>query len=186
MITSEARQSEHEKYDRAYSAENYRMGKARKEDAIRELTALPCRGSYLDVSTGRGEMLVQAAKIGFDPVAGTEIVGDLIDGDRIVRAEVHSLPFANKSFDVVTMFDVIEHLLVGDDGLACAEMARVARSHILISANNRPSFNTSGDDLHINKRPYSEWDAYFRAWFPGKVIWLGGMNYVSEMWRVEL
>lgn len=188
MTKDEARAAEHAKYARTYATQrHYKMGEPRKADAIRDLHALPCRGAYLDVSCGRGEMLDQARRFGFDPVRGTEIVPDLIDGERVVRAEVHALPFDDGSFDVVTMFDVIEHLLAGDDEAACREMARVARRHILLTANNRPSFNKAGDDLHILKRPYAEWDALFRQWFPGEVTRLkGDRAYVSEAWRVDI
>ena len=164
-----ARLAEHAKYVRCYEAENYRMGKARMSDAVRELTDLPSRGRYLDVGCGRGEMLNHAESLGFTMARGTEIVPELIDGSRVVRGEVHALPFKSDSFDVVTMFDVIEHLIPGDDELACRELARVASRHVLLSANNRPSFNLQRDDLHINKRPYEEWDALFRKWFSGKV-----------------
>jgi hypothetical protein len=133
-------------------------------------------------------MLSEAAELGFSPVKGTEVVPALIDGERVVRAEVHALPFPDKSFDVVTMFDVIEHLLPGDDELACRELARVARHHVILTANNRPSFNKDGDDLHINRRDYAEWDRLFATWFaPARVTWLKGpRNYVSEAWRVDL
>lgn len=188
MSLDAARAAEHAKYARTYAAQpRYRMKRERMTDAVRDLAALPCRGSYLDVSCGRGEMLTEARRLGFKPVHGTEIVPALIDGKRVVRAEVHALPFEDDAFDVVTMHDVIEHLIPGDDEAACRELARVARRHVLLTANNRPSFNKAGDDLHINKRPYEEWDRLFREWFPGDVTWTKGKrSYVSEAWRVDL
>lgn len=189
MILETARAAEHVKYQRAYALNpNYRMKDARKQDAVRDLADIPCRGAYLDVSCGRGEMLREAMKLGFDPVRGTEIVPALIDGTIVVRGEAHQLPLLGKSFDVVTMFDVIEHLVPGDDKAACGEMRRVARKHILLTANNKPSFNKAGDDLHINKRPYPEWDSLFGAWFDGcRVTWIkGNRAYVSEAWRIDL
>lgn len=190
MQIDDKRRAEHAKYECVYATNpKYRMKEQRKADAVRDLAALPCRGSYLDVSCGRGEMLENAGHLGFQIVHGTEIVPALIDGERILRAEVHALPFGDKSFDVVSMFDVIEHLIPGDDQAACREMARVARSHILITANNKPSTNkATGEDLHINKRPYEEWDALFRKWFHGsKVTWIKGpRSYVSEAWRIDL
>lgn len=189
MGIDDARAAEHAKYRRAYGLNaDYRMGKPRMADAVKDLADLPARGRYLDVSCGRGEMLAHAERLGFTDPRGTEIVPDLIDGERVVYAEVHALPFASKSFDVVTMFDVIEHLIPGDDEAACRELARVASRHVVLTANNRPSFNKAGDELHINKRPYEEWDRLFRAWFPGKVIWLSypSRQYVSEAWRVDL
>jgi ubiquinone/menaquinone biosynthesis C-methylase UbiE len=187
-VNGPARQAEFAKYERAYAHPKYRMKDARRDDAATDLAALASRGSYLDVSCGRGEMLKVAESLGFKPVTGTEIVAELIDGQRVHYAQAHSLPFAPKSFDVVTMFDVIEHLVPGDDEAACREMKRVARKHILLTANNKPSFNKSGDDLHINRRPYPEWYRLFGEWFDGcRVTWIrGARNYVSECWRVDL
>lgn len=188
VLLENARTAEHAKYHRAYGMQpNYRMSGGRLADATNDLRALPCRGSYLDVSCGRADMLVVARKLGFSLVKGTEIVPSLIDGNRVVRAEVHDLPFEDNSFDVASMFDVIEHLLPGDDEAACRELERVARCHILLTANNRPSFNRAGDDLHINRRPYDEWDSLFRKWFSGRVTWIKGSRiYISECWRVDL
>ncbi len=187
MNIYQSRVAEHEKYVRCYTASNYRMGARRMDDAVRDMEKLPCRGSYLDVSCGRGEMLKHAKALGFDSAYGTEIVPALINGHSIVAAEAHALPFETDSVDVVTMFDVIEHLIPGDDALACSELKRVARKHILITANNRKSLNHKGDNLHINIRTYEEWDRLFRLWFkPHKVIWIRNHDYVSEGWRIDL
>lgn len=185
---TERRHREHIKYERAYSQQRYRMKRARRRDAVNDLLQLECRHGYLDVGCGRGDMLAAAEALGFAPVRGTEIVGPLIDGARIVYAEVHDLPFPADSFDVATMFDVIEHLVPGDDEKACRELMRVARRHVLLTANNLPSRNKAGDNLHINIRPYEEWDRMFRAWFaPARVTWIKGKrHYVSEAWRIDL
>lgn len=181
-----SRLAEFIKYERAYGDPNYHMGPARMSDAVNDLRSIPCRGAYLDVSCGRGEMLRHAEALGFSPVQGTEIVGDLIDGDRVVRAEAHALPFPDRSFDVVTMFDVMEHLVIGDDEAACRELARVAGKHILLTVNNRPSIH-GGIDLHINKRPYPEWDRLFHQWFPGRVSRIEGQrSFASEACRIDL
>jgi ubiquinone/menaquinone biosynthesis C-methylase UbiE len=190
MSLDQDRAAEHGKYVRAYRTNpRYRMKAERMADAVADIRALPTRGAYLDVSCGRGDMLEAARSLGFKPVRGTEIVPALIDNKRVVYAEVHALPFPDKSFDVATMWDVIEHLIPGDDRRACHELARVARAHVVLTANNRPSFNKQGEDLHINRRPYGEWDALLREWFfPGRVTWLKypGRHYISEAWRIDL
>lgn len=187
-VDNAAREAEFVKYQRAYEMQpNYRMSGERRRDAVSDLKSLPCRGSYLDVSCGRADMLAVAEGFGFWPVHGTEIVPQLIDGTRVVRAEAHDIPFGDNSFDVVSMFDVIEHLLPGDDEAACRELRRVAKRHVLVTANNRPSFNKAGDDLHINKRPYDVWDGLFREWFDGcTVTRLKDRKYVSESWQIDL
>lgn len=188
MDKDAARKLEHEKYHRAYEADRYRMGGARKADAEQDLAELTVRGSYLDVGAGRGEMLDWAEKLGFEKVVGTEVVPQLLANDaRLVPAEGHKLPFPDNSFEVVSMFDVIEHLLPGDEELVCRELLRVASHHVLLTANNRPSKNHKGEDLHINIREYTEWDALFREWFAGCAVdWKKGRNYVSEGWRIDL
>lgn len=192
LIRKRDRRAERAKYERAYERQpNYKMKGARRDDAHRDLSdvfaSLEGPASYLDVSCGRGEMLQLAEELGFARVQGTEIVPQLIDGQRVIEAWAHELPFADGEFDVVSMLDVIEHLLPGDDEAACRELARVAKRTVLITANNKPSFNSAGDDLHINKRKYSTWHSLFERWFaPGKVTRLDvDRQYVSAAWRID-
>lgn len=187
MELTESRAVEHQKYIKAYEYNRYSMGMLRFADARRDLEELNCLGSLLDVGCGRGEIVTLAEQMGFDLVRGVDLVPDLLDGERIIQAEVHNLPFNNDSFNVATMFDVIEHLLPGDDELACRELKRVAIDHILITANNKRSFNKAGDDLHINKKTYEVWNRLFHQWFDGcEVTWLKGHTSVSESWRIDL
>jgi SAM-dependent methyltransferase len=190
MTMADARQAEHAKYGKAYAIESYRMGGARFTDALRNLADLPCRGSYLDVGCGRGEMLREAARLGFEPVRGVEVVPDLVDGARVIHAEAHALPFAEKSWDVVTLFDVIEHLIPGDDEAVCRELVRVARRHILITANNHESTLPDGTVLHVNRRPYAEWEGLFAEWFAPSAASVAACDNVayerSPMWRIDL
>lgn len=164
------------------------MGLGRLQDALQDLRAVP-KGSYLDVGCGRGEMLRHAAEMGFAPVQGVEVVDQLIDGERVIFAEGHALPFPDKSWDVVTLFDVIEHLPVGDDEAVCRELARVAKRTIIVTANKNPSHLPDGTDLHINIRSFEEWDRLFHLWFaPATVTKVGGIRHypASPAWRVDL
>ncbi len=187
-----ARAYEHRKYVQAYEQNSYSMGRTRMVDAVADLVELNTLGAYLDVSTGRGEMLVHAKTIGFAPVCGTEIVPALIARSPYIEyAEVHALPYGDNSVDVVTMFDVMEHLLVGDDELACHELARVARKHVILTANNKTSQLAIGEELHINRREYAAWHVLFSQWFPGQVTWLQSTADRkrfdhSATWRIDL
>lgn len=189
MLTDQ-QQAEIDKYGLCYRTPGYAMGAARKKSAQAALSSTVPRGAYLDVGCGRGEMLAFASRLGFQEVQGTEVVDSLIGGS-VRRALAWDLPFEAGAFDVVSMFDVIEHLLPGDDERACRELARVADCHVLITASNIPSQH-HGVDLHVNRRPYAEWDSLFAGWFsavrPGAVVtWLRPLaNPISEVWRVDL
>lgn len=157
----------------------------RRDMVVSLIKDLPYRASYLDVSCGRGEMLAAARDLGFATVTGTEIVPELL-GPDVQQASAWALPFGNGSFEVVTMLDTIEHLLPGDDQLACGELQRVAKRVIFVSAANHPSVH-SGWELHVNKRPFVEWDRLFRQWFRGRVTWLKDRVVArTEIWRIDL
>jgi 2-polyprenyl-3-methyl-5-hydroxy-6-metoxy-1,4-benzoquinol methylase len=183
-----ARQREYEKYMRAWTLDTYRMGERRKRDAVSNLRALPIRGSYLDVGCGRGEMLTHAAELGFHPVQGVEVVRQLIDGTRVIYAEGWALPFTQKTWDVVALFDVIEHLIPGDDERICRELVRVARHYIILTASNLASTLPDGTQLHINRRPYEKWDQLFAEWFPSalRIMRCPVAPSQTPMWRVDL
>jgi ubiquinone/menaquinone biosynthesis C-methylase UbiE len=164
------RNFEIKKYHQTYQRGDYGMGQARQIQAhnwlikIKEIQG----GSLLDVGTGRGEVLGFARGLEFDPVQGTEVVPDLII-DGIRYAEIHDLPFEADSFDVVTCFDVLEHINPFDTAPALAELARVAKTDLLLTVENRHS-RSLGVELHVNRRPYTEWETLMQKHTGGRVV----------------
>ncbi|HVM73366.1 MAG TPA: class I SAM-dependent methyltransferase [Candidatus Paceibacterota bacterium] len=80
--------------------------------------------------------------------AGDGVVGDYLRRQRGITytsvdyapdtkpdvvADVRALPFAAASFDVTCAFEVLEHLPFDDFEKSLSELARVARTHVLIS-----------------------------------------------------
>ena len=187
MTLAAARQAEVSRYERAYQNPAYRLGDRRRAHIERHLKRIP-RGSLLDVSTGRAETMMMARNLGHDPVMGTEAVAYLCNGTDIHHALAHDLPFPDSSFDTVTMFDVMEHLLPEDTGPVCRELARVAKHRVLLTVHNGPSkFGGDGKDLHINRRPsYDAWHGELTAHFNTSVIAHGSEGSISEMFEVIL
>lgn len=179
------RQSELTKYEAAYTHDNYRLGDRRKAHIDKHLSRIP-KGSLLDVSTGRGEVLSMAEGHGHYPVQGTEAVAYLCDGERVIHALGHDLPFADSAFDTVTMFDVMEHLVPSDTVLVCKELKRVAAKRVLLTVHNGPS-RFAGMDLHINRRPsYEAWHEELADHFDCSVIRWGREGSISEMFEIVL
>jgi SAM-dependent methyltransferase len=181
--------SELEKYVHVYDAlPTYRMGGARKVDATEDLAwayDLGCR-TYMDIGCGRGEMLDIAGQLGFEGIHGVDFVPALCDGERVKCLSVMDLGELTGPFDMVSSFDVIEHLPRGDEEHLIVEMARLAGKALTLTANNRPSIDpTSGNDLHINIRPYDEWDRIIRDLLEPdwQVQRVPDKQYVSETWR---
>lgn len=187
MNIAQRRQSEVGRYETVYRDPSYALGAKRREHILSHLNRLP-RGSLLDVSTGRGEVLDHAVEMGFGPVRGTEAVDYLCDGETVLHALGHALPFSDNAFDVVTMFDVMEHLLPEDTGLVCKELKRVARKRVLLTIHNgSSSWRNSGGDLHINRRAdYDVWHRELVAHFGHAVISHGRGSSISTMYEVVL
>ena len=184
-MATDPRATELAKYEAAYEHDNYRLGDRRKAHIEKHLKRID-KGSLLDVSTGRGEVIQIAERLGHSPVQGTEAVPYLCDGERIVHALVHDLPFVDDAFDTVTMFDVMEHLVRSDTELACKELKRVAAKRVLLTVHNGPS-RFAGMDLHINRRDsYETWHEELADHFDAAVIRHGREGSISEMFEVVL
>lgn len=86
--------------------------------------------SVLEIGVGDqvvGNYLKNNTKIAY---TGADIADDV--GADVI-APVTKLPFPDRSFDVACAFEVLEHLPFDQFQPALTELARVARSHVLIS-----------------------------------------------------
>ncbi len=182
-MLEQTRNLEVAKYVQAYKFADYRMGDARKSHvAIGLQTVQP--GSLLDVGCGRGETMALARSFGFYPVSGVEVV-DYLCGPDVRQGYAHDIPHESKSFDVVTMFDVMEHLVPADTEAVCRELERVAKKHILLTVHNGSSKH-HGVEMHINRRgSYEEWYQFFQTVFTGEVNWMPRCGSISEMFKVS-
>jgi len=159
-VTEEAaRAAEISKYQKVYVRPKYRMGEERlkaSRQALLDYGAGRC--SYLDVGAGRGEMLRFAMGLDFTTIQGTEVVQELLSNDmtRLVYAEAHQLPFDEREFEVVSCFDVLEHLTPADVAPAIDELLRVASRIVIISAA-ADSQLIDGVEHHVSRRSLKDW-----------------------------
>ena len=190
MTLSDAQQAEIAKYDKIYrEVPNYRISDRRKYEAYEaiQLVTDERTKTLLDVGAGRGEIVRAALDLyGYSRAVGIESCGYLCDEKTVFNGLAWDLPFEAGAFDVVTCLDVIEHILRGDDERTVRECMRVAKRYFIVTANNKPS-QSLGVELHVNKRPYEEWDKLFRQWTRCKTTWYSkGRHWVSELWIISL
>ncbi len=149
------------------------------EEALEALFTRAAPESVLDVGCGEGVLTMRWA----DRLAGGTVVGiDLPDpkleahwraGARpnleFTTGRAEELPFGAGEFDLVAAIETLEH--VADPERAVAELARVARSHVLVSVPREPVWralnlmrgayvrqlgNTPGHLNHWSKREFTQ------------------------------
>lgn len=112
--------------------------RGRREIFTRLLAPLATRPlQILDIGFGTGAMLKFLEPYG--PVIGMDVAIEAIQFARtrcscpMLLGSITALPIAEASFDLVTAFDIVEH--VEDDATALVELARVCRpgGHVLVT-----------------------------------------------------
>lgn len=126
--------------------EAWYAGEGRRADALEKalLGALLDRfsdsHSVLEVGCGTGHFARWMTARGLD-VVGVDISGPMLNearrlgGSRYLPGDAHSLPFADRSFDVTALITVLEFF--PDPARALAEAVRVARRGVLLGVLNR-------------------------------------------------
>lgn len=93
--------------------------------------AIPNRGTVLDLGAGDGQVAVALMKLRPDlKVEGVDVMIRPQTHIPVTRYDGVTLPFADASFDYVTIVDVLHH--TDDPAAVLAEAARVARHGVVI------------------------------------------------------
>jgi ubiquinone/menaquinone biosynthesis C-methylase UbiE len=99
-------------------------------------TAIPSRGSVLDVGSGDGQIALALMRLRPDlKVEGVDVVPRPKTLIPVTQYDGNRLPFADRSFDYVTIVDVLHHTV--DPSAVMAEAARVARLGVVIKDHLR-------------------------------------------------
>jgi SAM-dependent methyltransferase len=122
-----------EKYDSANPVVRFVIGRFfdRIGATLRELAP----GSLLDAGCGEGEML---RRVGLPGATRAVLLDRNPESRAQLLASVDALPFADRSFDVVTCLEVLEHLT--KPRAAAEELRRVACRGVVISVPYEPWF----------------------------------------------
>lgn len=110
--------------------------------------------TLLDVGCGRGKFVEWANRngimaVGMDFASGYGLMADVLD-----------MPFPDNSFDMITAFDVLEHLRPETLETGLGEMARVSKKWWVLSIGYGPSKIKTPDgpmQLHPIRTKQREW-----------------------------
>lgn len=118
--------------------------------------------SILDIGAGLGQ-----SKKRLEAGNNTVTLQDVFPGANVdITKDTWTIP--DKSYDVVTAFDVIEHIV--DDWNFLEELVRIARKNVVLTTPNRLVFNC-GNKYHVREYSPREFDdllgKYNRNFFAG-------------------
>jgi 2-polyprenyl-3-methyl-5-hydroxy-6-metoxy-1,4-benzoquinol methylase len=118
--------------------------------ALADLFALANPDSVLDVGCGEGVLTERwAERLGSGRVVGLDLEDSGLRAHwsertpanlEFVAGRATALPFARDEFSLVTAIESLEHM--SEPRRALADMARVARDHILVSVPREPLWRT--------------------------------------------
>ena len=143
----------------------------------------------LEIGGGRGgltALLYPGARItnvDLDPSLGAASINQ-VAGTRFVCADATRLPFADESFDAVTMFDVLEH--IPDHQRAAAEARRVLRPGGVLLASSPhakwryPYYRLFAPIAPREEELFAEWGHVRRGYTLGEFDTLVGLP--RERW----
>lgn len=125
----------------------------------------------LDVGCGTGRMVYWLRRLGID-AQGLEISKYVISRagaetqQFITHGDIMSLPYPDKSFDLVTTFDVLEHITTNNLEKAVFECDRVARTRVLhkmFTVENTWIRKFHGSDLsHVSVYGKGWWEKFWK------------------------
>ncbi len=176
------------RYEAWYAGKGQRAEILEKEVLGRMLDRIPNVSSVLEVGCGTGHFTRWLADRGLEAV-GLDVSEPMLNearrlgGPMYLPGDAHSLPIADRSYDVTALITTLEFL--PDPARALAEAVRVARLGVLLGVLNRWSLLTlryrlSGKDMWRSARFFGPGE------LAGLVRQAAGPRAGTLVWRTTL
>lgn len=130
------------RYENWYTGQGRRQGRLERRLIRKLLDRMPDARTVLEVGAGTGHFTRFFAECGLEPV-GVDVSRPMLADarqrgpQRYVQGDAGTLPFRDRSFDLVATITALE--FVPDARLALREAVRVARRGLLLGVLNRHS-----------------------------------------------
>lgn len=108
--------------------------------------------SIVDVGCGYNEFCLH-----FRPKINKCIGVDFVCPSADVISDASKLPFSDKEFDLLTAFDVLEHIRIEEIDLVLSEFKRVSNKYIFSICYRDSVYKVFGETLHPTIKPKEWW-----------------------------
>jgi len=147
-------------YDQVWKNQNYcPNGLDRAREVLDELvdSSHAYGWSVVDVGCGRGHVVAHLRGVGIHAVGIDPFLPD--DAPHCLRSELGNLLALNATAEVVTSFDVLEHLSEDAAFSLLIQMGHLAPRCVMAIANMEDIHEVGGRqvDLHMTKQPAAWW-----------------------------
>lgn len=153
----------HDLYQELYEVEDRHWWHQHKRKVVYKLiNVFTQRGKVLDIGAGTGKILQELKQKGWQ-VEGLESAEKAIQfckkrgiETKFIDIQNQNFPFANESFDLVIILDVLEHL--DDEKKVISEIERVLKPAgvVIVTAPAYPKLYSYWDKMVRHKRRYSQ------------------------------
>ncbi len=163
MHTYDSNRTQQQVYDELYSRSGKGSYVGGEHGAGTDEFILPFK-SFLDVGCGMTQLIARMAKqsvqaVGCD-ISSVVVAEQCKMGNKVIWADVtESLPFVVSSFEVVSAYDVLEHIPPYAVNHVIDEIARVAKHRVLLTIAYKPANakGAKGEPLHLTIQPEEWW-----------------------------
>ncbi len=164
----EHRVAQRARFDHVYSSNpKYRMSRTRFV-AVFALIAELNPESILDVGCGRGELIAACTGRGIK-ARGVELVESLCDGRIVRKGHAGALGWRTNAFDCVSLVDVLDFVVPGDEREALRECGRVARRFLVYTGGEKRG-RMLDRDFVAQERTSAQWQDLAGELFPGATL----------------